>query len=51
MKRALALVLLGFGLVLPAGCDSSQSGDSVDDTQVDQAPGDPGDEPEDIESS
>lgn len=44
MKRTLTAVLLAAGLLL-TGCGGNQSGDSNSDSQTDQAPGQPGDNP------
>lgn len=45
MKRPLTALLLAAGLLLTGACSERQSGDSNSDSQVDQAPGDPGDQP------
>ena len=39
MKRTLSAVLLAVALSLTGACTESQSGDSFDDNQTDQAPG------------
>ena len=44
MTRPLSALLLAAGLLL-TGCGGNLSGDSNSDSQVDQAPGSPGDEP------
>lgn len=43
MKRSLSALLLTLGLLL-TGCGDDQSGDSNSDNQVDEAPGQPGDD-------
>jgi hypothetical protein len=46
MSRRLLAPLLALGLLLVGGCSDSQSGgESNPDNQIDQAPGQPGDEP------
>ena len=50
MTRPLAALLLTAGLLL-TGCGGNQSGDSNSDTQTDQAPGQPGDNPSPPSSS
>ena len=51
MKRTLSAVLVALSLVLTGACSGNQSGDSFEDNQTDQAPGESGDEPEDVEPS
>ena len=51
MKRILPAALLGLTLALTGACTESQSGgDSFQDNQDDQAPGQVADEPEGIET-
>lgn len=46
MTRTLAALLLALGLSLTAACNGSQSGGSSNpDNQIDEAPGQPGDDP------
>ena len=53
MKRILPAAMLGLTLALTTGaCSGSQSGGSSNpDNQLDEAPGQEADEPEEIESS
>ena len=45
MRRTVTALLLTTGLLLTGACGERQSGDSNPDSQLDQAPGDPGSEP------